>query len=75
VDTGVAEIVNFPDYRVVYPHEPTYSLTWSPDSRQLVLEVISVETDQSSIIIFDVEQKLAFQVATQARIEGWLDHP
>lgn len=75
VDTGVTEIVNFPNYRVGIALEPTYSLTWSPNSRQLLMRVISLVTNEDSIIIFDVEQKLAFQVTTQARIEGWLDHP
>ena len=75
VDTGVIGLVNFPNYRTGIPLEPTYSLVWSPDSRQLVLELISVETNEHLIIVFDVERKVAFQVATQARIDGWLAYP
>lgn len=75
VETNVIELVNFPNYRVVHPLEPTYALVWSPDSCQLVLEVISVATNEHFIIVFDVEQKVAFQVATQARIDGWLIYP
>jgi hypothetical protein len=75
VETGLIELVNFPNYRTALPLDPTYSLVWSPDSRQLVLEVISGETNEHAIIVYDVERKVAFQVATQARIEGWLIYP
>lgn len=77
VNTGAIEFVAFSNYGVGFASQPTYALIWSPDSRQLLLRAISLATkeDYIRIIIFDVEQRLAYQVAINARIEGWLANP
>ncbi|MBN1454610.1 MAG: PD40 domain-containing protein [Anaerolineales bacterium] len=72
VDSGEVEIFNFSEYRIGFSLAPNYALTWSPDSRYLLLPLISIETDEEPTVVFDVEQGLAYQVATNARIEGWL---
>jgi hypothetical protein len=58
--------VNAADY-------PVYRLTWSPDSRQLLLSVSKYsDPDKTFLIVLDISNNKAFQIAKDSRILGWM---
>ena len=73
VDTKKLNLFRFRQYGISFPDEPTYNLTWSPDGRQLLLELFSEVTQSTSITIFNFETETAFPViTTEVRILGWM---
>ncbi len=52
---------------------PLYRVEWSPDSRQLLLNAISKQSDQyKPILIFDLEKRIAYVVGRDISSNGWM---
>ena len=66
-------LFRFPEYGIASEYEPSFNLIWSPDSRQLLLELYSEAAQSSAIVVFEVEKETAFPVmTTDVRILGWM---
>lgn len=73
--TQDVKLYSFPGYIIGFVEFPNYSLTWSPDSRQLLLNSNPDDREKNSLVIFDIDQQAAYEVAENARILGWMVAP
>jgi WD40 repeat protein len=74
VENSELKVFQFPNgYHIEPAGTPTYTLTWSPDGRGILLKVHQDGDPETPILmIFDIDKQTAYPVAKDANILGWM---